>query len=47
MREIEKMLNTSQSTVSKYLDKKTKTRKGFNIHIKYKNFIAYLLKHYD
>lgn len=47
MREIGKKLNISHSTVSRYLNKPMRKKKDFNIHIKYKEFIAYLLKYYD
>ena len=47
MREIRRRLNTSHSTVSRYLNKIHKPRSTPDIHVKYKDFIEYLIERYD
>ena len=47
MREIGRQLHISHSTVSRYLRKKTTDKKRLDIQKKYKDFINYLLQHYD
>lgn len=47
MREIGRQLKISHSSVSRYLNQITKEKKVFDIHVKYKDFIEYLLKYYD
>lgn len=46
MRSAAKLLNISHSTISRYKNNIYKKRE-IDIHIKYKDFIAYLYKHYD
>lgn len=46
-REIGRYLNISHSTVSRYLNKVHKPKSIPDIHVKYKDFIDYLVKHYD
>lgn len=47
MREIGRRLNISYSTVSRYLNMIHKPRLIPDIHVKYKDFIEYLIERYD